>query len=149
VGDEIFLKKMGVKGVVLSPPDYEGFLDVQAGILRVRVRLSEISAVAGEKKKAAKPAGGVSFSAATIKDAIAANRLDLRGMASDEAIIELSQFLDSAARQRLPAATIIHGKGTGKLREAVRDYLRTNKLVKSYRPGTFGEGEDGVTIVEF
>ena len=133
MGDEIFLKKMGVKGVVLSPPDYEGFLDVQAGILRVRVRLSEISAVAGEKKKAAKPAGGVSFSAATIKDAIAANRLDLRGMASDEAIIELSQFLDSAARQRLPAATIIHGK-YWQAREA-KGLPRTNKLVKSYRPG--------------
>ena len=148
-GDRIFLKKMGVNGVVLSEPDADGALDAQAGILKVRVKLSDVRLIEDDKKPTHKQEYGVSVTAATVKDAIAANRLDLRGMAADEAIQELSLFIDSAARQHMPAATIIHGKGTGKLREAVREYLKTNKLVKSYRLGTFGEGENGVTIVEF
>jgi DNA mismatch repair protein MutS2 len=149
VGDRIFLKKMGVNGVVLSSPDEEGMLNAQAGILKVKVKLSDVRLADDAKKQAPKPSSGVTVTAATVKDAIALNRLDLRGMAADEAIQELSLFVDSAARQHMPAATIIHGKGTGKLRETVKEYLKANKLVKSFRLGTFGEGDNGVTIVEF
>ena len=75
--------------------------------------------------------------------------LDLRGMAADEAIILLDNFLDSAYMGNLPTARIIHGKGTGVLRAAVHDELRRCKYVKSFRLGVYGEGESGVTIVEF
>ena len=75
------------------------------------------------------------------------NKLDLRGQAADEAIYELDQYLDAAVRQHLTEATIVHGKGTGKLRDAVRSHLRRHRQVKAFRPGVYGEGEDGVTIV--
>ena len=81
--------------------------------------------------------------------AAAQPELDLRGMAADEAIILLDNFLDSAYMGNLPTARIIHGKGTGVLRAAVHDELRRCKYVKSFRLGVYGEGESGVTIVEF
>ena len=75
--------------------------------------------------------------------------LDIRGMASDEMLGVLSMFLDNAFMSNLHSARIIHGKGTGILRAAVHAELRKCKYVKKFRLGTFGEGEDGVTIVEF
>ena len=75
--------------------------------------------------------------------------LDIRGMATDEALPVLDNFLDAAYMGNLPNARIIHGKGTGVLRKAVQEELRRCKYVKSFRIGVYGEGEDGVTIVEF
>lgn len=74
--------------------------------------------------------------------------LDLRGKSADEAIMELEQFMDSAAMCNLPMVTIIHGKGTGVLRKAIQQHLRSMKCVKKFRLGNYGEGESGVTIVE-
>ena len=74
--------------------------------------------------------------------------LDLRGQMRDEALLALDRYLDSAVMAKLQTVTIIHGKGTGALRQAVQTALRSNRLVKSFRNGTFGEGEMGVTIVE-
>ena len=74
--------------------------------------------------------------------------IDLRGMASDEAIMELDRYLDSAVLSGITAVTIIHGKGTGALRKAVQSFLKGHKAIKSYRLGVFGEGETGVTIAE-
>ena len=73
--------------------------------------------------------------------------LDLRGMTCDEALLELDRYLDHAMRMGISEFTVIHGKGTGALRAAVRDYLKKSPFVKSHRLGTFGEGEDGVSIV--
>ena len=74
--------------------------------------------------------------------------IDLRGMESLEAVLAAERYLDSASMAKLKTVTIIHGKGTGALREAVRRMLKTNKLVKSWRQGLYGEGEAGVTVVE-
>ena len=79
--------------------------------------------------------------------ASADNRCDLRGMTVDEALLTLDQFLDSMLMSGIGEFTVIHGKGTGALRTAVQRHLKGNKFVKSYRLGTFGEGENGVTIV--
>ena len=78
----------------------------------------------------------------------AASELDLRGMDAIEAVNTLDQFLDTAILSKLPSVRIIHGKGTGVLRKAVQDRLRHNRQIQGFRLGTFGEGEDGVTIVE-
>lgn len=84
-----------------------------------------------------------------LRNVAASSELDLRGMDSLEAISVMDQFLDNAIMANLHSARIIHGKGTGVLRKAVQSRLRQNRQIKSFRLGTFGEGEDGVTIVEF
>ena len=148
VGETVHLRKMGVDGVVLKKPK-DGFVSVQAGILKMNVALCDISLI--PKAKAAKPvvSSGVTVKTVGIKDAAAAYRCDLRGMTADEALAELDIFVNRAVMQHMPAATIVHGKGTGKLREAAQDYLRHNRFVKSFRLGVYGEGDSGVTVVEF
>ena len=74
--------------------------------------------------------------------------VDLRGMASDEAILELDKYIDNAVLSGITTVTIIHGKGTGVLRKAVQAHLRSHRNIKSFRTGSFGEGENGVTIAE-
>ena len=74
--------------------------------------------------------------------------LDLRGMMTDEAIAVLDRFLDTAMMGKLESVTIIHGKGTGAVRKAVREHLKRSRYIKSFRPGRYGEGEDGVTVAE-
>ena len=78
----------------------------------------------------------------------ASPEVDLRGMMTDEAIAALDMFLDNALMAHLEQVTVIHGKGTGAVRKAVREHLKRSRYVKSFRPGRFGEGEDGVTVVE-
>ena len=79
--------------------------------------------------------------------AAAKAELDLRGMMVDEALAAVDLFLDNALMGKLETVTIIHGKGTGALRKAVREHLKHSRYVKSARPGAYGEGEDGVTVV--
>ena len=148
VGETVHLRKMGVDGVVLKKPK-DGFVSVQAGILKMNVALSDISLI--PKAKTAKPvaSSGVTVKTVGVKDAAAAYRCDLRGMTADEALAELDIFVNRAVMQHMPAATIVHGKGTGKLREAAQDYLKHNRFVKSFRLGVYGEGDSGVTVVEF
>ena len=97
------------------------------------------------KQKAARPA----HSGREMKMAAMASEVDLRGMDSVEAIAVMERYLDEAMRSNLKSVRIIHGKGTGVLRNAVQQALRKNKYVKKYRLGVYGEGEDGVTIAEF
>ena len=78
----------------------------------------------------------------------ASPEVDLRGLTGDEAVMELDRFLDNAVMGRLQEVRIIHGKGTGAVRSAVRDHLKRSRYIKSFRPGRYGEGEDGVTIAE-
>ena len=74
--------------------------------------------------------------------------VDLRGMTTDEALMELDRFIDASVLSNVPTVTIIHGKGTGALRAAVQQRLKKHRSVKSFRLGTFGEGESGVTVAE-
>ena len=84
----------------------------------------------------------------TLRTAAVPSQIDLRGMMTDEAVANLERFLDTAMMGKLETVTIVHGKGTGAVRSAVRTYLKRSRYVKSFRPGRYGEGEDGVTVAE-
>ena len=146
-GDTVFLVALGREAQVLSPADKRGQLEVASGNVRMRVKTDAVRLI--EKKKAPERQPTVSRKNG-FENAVNApgdNRCDLRGMTTDEAIFTLEQFLDSMLLRHIEEFTVIHGKGTGALRAAVQKYLKGSKFVKSYRLGTYGEGEDGVTIV--
>ncbi|MBQ6990858.1 MAG: endonuclease MutS2, partial [Clostridia bacterium] len=143
-GDTVEVVKSGVKATVLAPADSKGMVKLKAGIMNLTVNKKELRLVDAPKVKLPE----VQVNITRTGGASADMSLDLRGMASDEALIELDQYLDHAARANLTSVTIIHGKGTGKLRDAVQARLRQTRVVKSFRLGRYGEGESGVTVVE-
>lgn len=148
-GDDVELLNMGVDAVVLAPADKDGKVLVQAGILKMSVRENEIrrkQAPPKPKGKVYRPApGGVSDLLRTS----AKSEVDVRGLCAEDAILEVDQFISQALMAGLNTATIIHGKGTGVLRAAIQQHLKRNKRIKSVRNGQFGEGEMGVTVIEF
>lgn len=143
-GDTVKLKSMGVKASVISV-GADGTLELQAGVMKVSAKEGEVRLLEGEKAPAQKIA---QKAAAALRSASVASEIDLRGMLSDEAVLAAERYIDSAAMAKMKQVTIIHGKGTGALRQAVQSMLKRNKLVKSFRNGVFGEGEMGVTVVE-
>lgn len=145
-GDVVLLVDIDKEGVVLQESDNSGSVLVQAGIIKSRVPVSNLRLL--EKPKTTFQ-GKTTRTVTSNRDTRGSMELDLRGMASDEAILELDMFVNRALMSHLSQTTIIHGKGTGVLRSAVHDYLRKCKQVKSFRLGVYGEGESGVTIVEF
>ena len=147
-GDTVELVKMGTRASVISV-NKDGSLQLQAGILKITAKQEEVRVVedagGGGKKQAVQIAQRAEHQ---LRSLGASPEVDLRGMMTDEAILVLDRFLDSAVMGRLDTVTVIHGKGTGAVRKAVREHLKRSKYVKSFRPGRFGEGEDGVTVVE-
>ncbi|MBR5261785.1 MAG: endonuclease MutS2, partial [Oscillospiraceae bacterium] len=145
VGDVVEIKSMGVKATVLAiSPDRT--LSLQAGIMKVTAREDEVLLLEHAKVEVKTVS---EKSAAKLRSISVPSEVDLRGMMTDEAIPVMERYLDSALMAKLKQVTIIHGKGTGALRQAVQQSLKRNKAVKSYRLGRYGEGETGVTIVEF
>jgi len=146
-GDRVRLRGLGTFADVISIST-EGVLSLQAGIMKITARADEVSLVESEmqpeiKKQLAK-------SDAKLREIAAKPEIDLRGMLTDEAIPVLERYLDNARLAKLNVVTVIHGKGTGAMRQAVHQCLRRDSRgIKSFRLGRFGEGEDGVTIVEF
>ena len=143
-GDDVLIYDIDKDATVLEAPK-DGFVLVQAGIIKTRVPLSNIRLLSKRQLKKKQPGRTVTKSVSTPE---AASSLDLRGQTVEEALMEVDAFLDRASRMNLPQVTIIHGKGTGALRTAVQQHLRRCAQVKSYRLGTYGEGESGVTIAE-
>ena len=144
-GDRVKLLGLGTAADVISVSG-DGVLTLQAGIMKITARADEVRLTDQASKPAVKKQpqkSNAQFSAAPVKP-----ELDIRGMMTDEAIPVLERFLDSARMGRLETVTVIHGKGTGALRRAVHQSLKHDGNVKAYRLGRFGEGEDGVTIVE-
>ena len=145
VGDTVELLKFGSKATVLAI-NKDGSYQLQAGIMKVTAKPDEVYLLENETQAKAKKL--MEGKVRDLKSA-AQPELDIRGMAVDEALPVLDNFLDAAYMGNLPNARSIHGKGTGVLRMAVQDELRRCKYVKSFRLGVYGEGEDGVTIAEF
>ena len=149
-GDSVRLLNVGgVIATVLAAPDRDGSVQVQAGPMKMTVKVNEVRLVE-EKKAAPKPKMQPRRDAPRreLNLRSAESEVDVRGMSAEEALFEVDNFLSRAIMAGLPAVTVIHGKGTGVLRNAVQQHLRKNKRVKSVRSGVYGEGEQGVTIVE-
>ena len=146
-GDTVTILKTGTQASVLSV-NKDGVLQLQAGILRITAKQDEVRVVEGEtqSQKAAKQY--IRRTEHKLRSLGAKAEVDLRGMTTDEAELTLAQFLDRAMVSNLTQVTVIHGKGTGAVRKAVHAYLKRCKRVASFRLGRYGEGEDGVTIVE-
>ena len=145
-GDTVELVSMGTKATVLSV-NKDGSLQLQAGILKISAKQSEVRVVEGETQSQKDVRKIIQRAERTLRSA-APREVDLRGMTTDEALVTLENFLDTAMLGKLETVTVIHGKGTGAVRNAVRTYLKRSRYVKSFRPGRYGEGEDGVTVVE-
>lgn len=146
VGDTVIIRDIGKSAKVLSPADKNGNVEVQAGSIKTRVKLSNLRLCENAPKKKENKSS-VHLQGESRLNMTAATRLDLRGMTVDDCLIELDRFIDSGLRTGLNEFTVVHGKGTGALRTAVTRYLKASPYVKSSRLGVYGEGEDGVTIV--
>lgn len=149
LGDSVKVLSMGIKGTVSALPDSKGMVLVQMGILKSRIALSDLELLDEEVIKAPglqkTGAGKIKMS----KSASISTSLNIIGKTVDEAMPEVEKYLDDAYLAHISQVTIIHGRGTGALKNAVHQRLKRMKHIKSYRLGTFGEGETGVTIVEF
>lgn len=148
-GDSVRVLSLNLKGNICGKPDSKGRIAVQMGILKSMVHVSDLELLDEEVIKAPTlkktGAGKIKMS----KSATISTSLNIIGKTVDEAMPELDKYLDDAYLAHLNQVTIIHGRGTGKLRTAVHNKLKKSRYVKSYRLGTFGEGETGVTVVDF
>lgn len=146
-GDSVKLADTGASGTLLTAPNINGVCFVGVGSMKVKTNAKNLRLV--EKKSAPQTSGR------KIKKNVTSNmqrrggmELDIRGKMSDEGVLEVEQFIDSAVMAGLSQVVIIHGKGTGALRDAVQRCLRRHPSVKSFRAGAYGEGDAGVTVVE-
>lgn len=148
-GDRVFVTSLNQKGIVILPPNQNGDVIVQVGIMKLNVHISSLVLDEDENEdKGSKTRKSSSSSSTRSKTINIGPEIDIRGQTIDEAIINTDKYLDEAFLSSLTQITIIHGKGTGALRQAIHQLLKRHPHVKSYRLGKYGEGETGVTIVE-
>ena len=145
LGQVVEVTTMNSTGNVLTLPDKKGDLTVQVGILKIKTNVSALAPGKEETKKKNSQSYIVGESRAYSEVKM---ELDLRGETVEDALLLVDKYLDDAALAHLESVTIIHGKGTGALRSAIGDMLRHHPHARSFRPGKYGEGEAGVTVVE-
>lgn len=153
VGTHVHVLSMNLIGTVTAPPSPKGEITVQMGSLSTKTKINNLEILVGykdpeEAKKAPKGAGG-SGKIKMSKAASISHEINLLGLTVDEAVAKLDKYLDDAYISRIPQVRIVHGKGTGALRNGVTAYLRGVPYIKSFRLGEIGEGDTGVTIVDF
>lgn len=146
VGDNVLIFDIDKKGVITDISKDGKSVTVLAGIIKTKVPIDNVKLMDSEDKKV--PIKRIIKSTSNKMNSVVKRELDLRGQTALEAIMEIDKFIDNALLMGVNQLTIIHGKGTGKLRHEIHNHLKKNKYIKSYRLGTFGEGESGVTIVE-
>ncbi len=149
IGDPVFVHTLSLEGTVTTLPNAKGDLNVQMGILNSVVNIKDLDLLEKQKEKPAAQKKGKSNRSTINKAATISSEINLLGKTVDEAVAELDKYLDDAYMSGVHQVRVIHGKGTGALRAGVHNYLKRQKHIKSYRLGVFGEGEAGVTIVEF
>ena len=143
LGMEAFLPSLNQRVIVVSMPDNKGEVQVEAGIMKINVKLKDLRKVEATPVKKEKKKRELKLNLKSVE-----SRIDLRGMDAEEACYRTDKYLDEAYMANLGEVTVVHGKGTGILRKAINDMLKRHPHVKSYRLGVYGEGGDGVTIVE-
>ena len=153
-GDLVLITQLNEEGVLLSDPDNAGNVQVQAGIIKTKVPVSDLRLVDKKRRRQLnrmekKSNGGGGTRTLTDKSQrSASSEIDLRGQTIEEGIMMVDQYIDSCLLMGIKTITIIHGKGTGALRNAIQQHLKNHKAVRSFRLGVYGEGENGVTIAE-
>lgn len=149
-GDTVYVVDLQRKGIISGDPDGSEFVFVQMGVMKTKMNISRLRLEEPEKvtynnkNRSSRKVGRVGVKA----ERRGKMELDIRGSACDDGVYELDAFIDQAVMSNISTVTIIHGKGTGLLRKAVHQRLRSHPSVKNFRLGLFGEGEDGVTVVE-
>jgi DNA mismatch repair protein MutS2 len=149
LGDSVFVTSLGLRGTVSTLPNPRGDLLVQMGALSSQVNVKDLEAIEEDEKKPRvdniSRGGKIKMS----KSASISPEINLIGKTVDEALSLLDKYLDDAYLSHIPTVTVIHGRGTGALRNAVHSFLKKSKYVKDYRVGGYNEGNTGATIVEF
>ena len=140
-GETVRILSLDQKATVLSPADAKGDVQVQAGIMKLTVKLKDLRLI--QDTAPTKGVGKVQLDT----QRQGGLELDVRGKLVDEAVLEVDRYIDNCLMSGLDQVSIIHGKGTGALRAGIQDYLKRDKRVKSYRMGAYGEGDAGVTVV--
>ena len=163
-GLNVYVNNLGSDGVVVSNISKDNTVQVQVGIMKMKVNIKNLYEAKTKSGKSSssnnsansanqargkvsigstgKVHGGANFKAQTVKPEI-----NVLGLTVDEAVPIIDKYIDDCFMAKLSPIRIVHGKGTGALRKGIQRYLKTNKFVDSFRPGTFGEGEMGVTVV--
>ena len=144
-GDTVEIIHLGTRGTVLSKPDGKGEVQLQAGVMKLKANITQLRLI--QEKPIKKPKSTVMVHSQTASRTVRME-CDVRGMALDEALLEVDQYLDAAVMAGMNEVSIVHGKGTGVLRTGIQRHLKTCPQVKAFRLGQYGEGETGVTIVE-
>ena len=150
LGESVRVLSMNLTGTIRSLPDARGNITVQMGILSSQVHISDLEIIEEQNPFSSsrrKHTGGGKIKMG--KSLSVSPEINLLGRTVDEAISELDKYLDDAILSHLNSVRVVHGKGTGALRKGIHDYLRRQKHVKSYHLAEYGEGDAGVTIVEF
>ena len=148
IGQEVLIAELNQLATVTARPDRNGMVEVRAGIMKTKVPLSGLCVPDKMDKRPAREPRRSSTRVQLDKSRKASMEINLLGYTVDEALAEVDKFLDSGMLRGQQTLYIIHGNGTGALRTAIQKHLRTHKAVKSFRPGRYGEGENGVTVVE-
>ena len=141
LGMDAYLPSLNQNVIIITMPDSKGEVQVEAGIMKINVKLKDLRKIKNKEVKKEKKRREVNLNLKSVE-----SRIDLRGLDAEEACFRTDKYLDEAYMANLGEVTIVHGKGTGILRKSINDMLKRHPHVKSYRLGEYGEGGDGVTI---
>ncbi len=144
-GDTVLVLSLRKEGVLTSDPDKNGFVNVKLGNISTKISILDLKPC--KAQNLTRKVGNSRVATSRISRRVA-TELHLRGLTAEEATTELDKFIDDAVISGLHSVVVVHGKGTGVLKNAVHNYLKSSSVVKNFRLGRYGEGEDGVTIVE-
>jgi DNA mismatch repair protein MutS2 len=144
--DPVILRNLGTEGILLEDPDKQGNVTVKSGIAKTKTNISNLVLVTEKKtEKNNRPAPKT-------KAVVSSNfsiSIDVRGRNIEDAWIEIDKYFDEALYSGIKSVSVVHGKGTGMLRKGLWEFFRKDARIKKYRHGEFGEGDFGVTVVEF
>ncbi len=148
IGDRVFVKTLGGEAEIISIDEKKQTVQVQSGMLKMKADISDLRLIGAKKQPKKTNYGSRAIHTGSKATSSATSSIDLRGTTVEEAILDLDKFIDGVLRTGLNEITIIHGKGTGALRKGIHIHLRKHPNIRTFRVGTFGEGEEGVTIAE-